>query len=128
MYYPVDNPFGSEPFEIPIFTTPIHLTRARGSNMLISELFNSNDVEAALKANSRIKRAASALHQFFKSKFNVEDLEFEQDASGNLVPSKSTSAKLNSLAEALGKEIGNYLRLPGSGGWKYTISPTSEVM
>lgn len=57
LYYALPNLKGQT---IPIreFTIPIHLTRDRNSERLISELFNNNDIAAALNSNSRIHRAA----------------------------------------------------------------------
>lgn len=127
LYYALPNLKG-EVIDVRVFTTPVNLTRDRNSNRLISELFNSNEVSAALNSNSRISRAAKELRKFFEKSFDTSEMYFEADDAGNIVPTESTANKLNALSEQLTKSIGNFLSLPTRDGWKYVISPTSEVM
>lgn len=127
LYYALPNLKG-QVIDVRVFTTPVNLTRDRNSNRLISELFNSNEVSAALNSNSRISRAAKELRKFFEKSFDTSEMYFETDDAGNIVPTESTAKKLNALSEQLTKTIGNFLSLPTRDGWKYVISPTSEVM
>lgn len=127
LYYALPNLKG-QVIDVRVFTTPVNLTRDRNSNRLISELFNSNEVSAALNSNSRISRAAKELRKFFEKSFDTSEMYFEADDVGNIVPTESTANKLNALSEQLTKSIGNFLSLPTRDGWKYVISPTSEVM
>lgn len=127
LYYALPNLKG-QVIDVRVFTTPVNLTRDRNSNRLISELFNSNEVSAALNSNSRISRAAKELRRFFEKSFDTSEMYFEEDGAGNIVPTESTANKLNALSEQLTKSIGNFLSLPTRDGWKYVISPTSEVM
>lgn len=127
LYYALPNLKG-QVIDVRVFTTPVNLTRDRNSNRLISELFNSNEVSAALNSNSRISRAAKELRKFFEKSFDTSEMYFETDDAGNIVPTESTAKKLNALSEQLTKSIGNFLSLPTRDGWKYVISPTSEVM
>lgn len=127
LYYALPNLKG-QVIDVRVFTTPVNLTRDRNSNRLISELFNSNEVSATLNSNSRISRAAKELRKFFEKSFDTSEMYFETDAAGNIVPTESTAKKLNALSEQLTKSIGNFLSLPTRDGWKYVISPTSEVM
>lgn len=127
LYYALSNLKG-QVIDVRVFTTPVNLTRDRNSNRLISELFNSNEVSAALNSNSRISRAAKELRKFFEKSFDTSEMYFEEDDAGNIVPTESTANKLNTLSEQLTKSIGNFLSLPTRDGWKYVISPTSEVM
>lgn len=127
LYYTLPNLKG-QVIDVRVFTTPVNLTRDRNSNRLISELFNSNEVSAALNSNSRISRAAKELRKFFEKSFDTSEMYFEVDDAGNIVPTESTANKLNTLSEQLTKSIGNFLSLPTRDGWKYVISPTSEVM
>lgn len=127
LYYAIPNLKGKV-IDVRVFTTPVNLTRDRNSNRLISELFNSNEVTAALNSNSRISRAAKELRKFFEKSFDTSEMYFEADDAGNIVPTESTAKKLNALSEQLTKSIGNFLSLPTRDGWKYVISPTSEVI
>lgn len=127
LYYALPNLKG-QVIDVRVFTTPVNLTRDRNSNRLISELFNSNEVSAALNSNSRISRAAKELRKFFEKSFDTSEMYFEADDAGNIVPTESTAKKLNALSEQLTKSIGNFLSLPTRDGWKYVISPTSEVI
>lgn len=127
LYYALPNLKG-QVIDVRVFTTPVNLTRDRNSNRLISELFNSNEVSAALNSNSRISRAAKELRKFFEKSFDTSEMYFEADDAGNIVPTESTANKLNALSEQLTKSIGNFLSLPTRDGWKYVISPTSEVI
>lgn len=127
LYYALPNLKG-QVIDVRVFTTPVNLTRDRNSNRLISELFNSNEVSAALNSNSRISRAAKELRKFFEKSFDTSEMYFEADDAGNIVSTESTANKLNTLSEQLTKSIGNFLSLPTRDGWKYVISPTSEVM
>lgn len=127
LYYALSNLKG-QVIDVRVFTTPVNLTRDRNSNRLISELFNSNEVSAALNSNSRISRAAKELKGFFEKNFDTSEMYFEEDDAGNIVPTESTVKKLNALSEQLTKSIGNFLSLPTRDGWRYVISPTSEVM
>lgn len=127
LYYALPNLKG-QVIDVRVFTTPVNLTRDRNSNRLISELFNSNEVSAALNSNSRISRAAKELRKFFEKSLDTSEMYFETDDAGNIVPTESTAKKLNALSEQLTKTIGNFLSLPTRDGWKYVISPTSEVM
>lgn len=127
LYYALPNLKG-QVIDVRVFTTPVNLTRDRNSNRLISELFNSNEVSAALNSNSRISRAAKELRKFFEKSFDTSEMYFETDDAGNIVPTESTAKKLNALSEQLTKTIGNFLSLPTRDGWKYVISPTSEAM
>ena len=127
LYYALPNLKG-QVIDVRVFTTPVNLTRDRNSNRLISELFNSSEVSATLNSNSRISRAAKELRKFFEKSFNTNEMYFETDDAGNIVPTESTVKKLNALSEQLTKSIGNFLSLPTRDGWKYVISPTSEVM
>lgn len=127
LYYALPNLKG-QVIDVRVFTTPVNLTRDRNSNRLISELFNSNEISAALNSNSRISRAAKELRRFFEKSFNTNEIYFEVDNAGNIVPTESTANKLNTLSEQLTKSIGNFLSLPTRDGWKYVISPTSEVI
>lgn len=127
LYYALPNLKG-QVIDVRVFTTPVNLTRDRNSNRLISELFNSNEVSAALNSNSRISRAAKELKKFFEKSFDTSEMYFEADDAGNIVPTESTAKKLNALSEQLTKSIGNFLSLPTRDGWKYVISPTSEVI
>lgn len=127
LYYALPNLKG-QVIDVRVFTTPVNLTRDRNSNRLISELFNSNEVSAALNSNSRISRAAKELRRFFEKSFDTSEMYFEADDAGNIVPTESTANKLNALSEQLTKSIGKFLSLPTRDGWKYVISPTSEVM
>lgn len=127
LYYALSNLKG-QVIDVRVFTTPVNLTRDRNSNRLISELFNSNEVTAALNSNSRISRAAKELRKFFEKSFDTSEMYFEADDAGNIVPTESTAKKLNALSEQLTKSIGNFLSLPTRDGWRYVISPTSEVI
>lgn len=127
LYYALSNLKG-QVIDVRVFITPVNLTRDRNSNRLISELFNSNEISAALNSNSRISRAAKELRKFFEKSFDTSEMYFETDDAGNIVPTESTAKKLNALSEQLTKSIGNFLSLPTRDGWKYVISPTSEVM
>lgn len=127
LYYALPNLKG-QVIDVRVFTTPVNLTRDRNSNRLISELFNSNEVTVALNSNSRISRAAKELRKFFEKSFDTSEMYFEADDAGNIVPTESTAKKLNALSEQLTKSIGNFLSLPTRDGWKYVISPTSEVI
>lgn len=127
LYYALPNLKG-QVIDVRVFTTPVNLTRDRNSNRLISELFNSNEVSAALNSNSRISRAAKELRKFFEKSFDTSEMYFEADDAGNIVPTESTAKKLSALSEQLTKSIGNFLSLPTRDGWKYVISPTSEVI
>ena len=127
LYYALPNLKG-QVIDVRVFTTPVNLTRDRNSNRLISELFNSNEVSAALNSNSRISRAAKELRKFFEKSFDTSEMYFEEDNAGNIVPTESTVKKLNALSEQLTKTIGNFLSLPTRDGWRYVISPTSEII
>ena len=127
LYYALPNLKG-QVIDVRVFTTPVNLTRDRNSNRLISELFNSNEVSAALNSNSRISRAAKELRKFFEKSFDTSKMYFEADDAGNIVPTESTAKELNALSEQLTKSIWNFLSLPTRDGWKYVISPTSEVI
>lgn len=127
LYYALPNLKG-QVIDVRVFTTPVNLTRDRNSNRLISELFNSNEVSATLNSNSRISRAAKELRKFFEKSFDTSEMYFETDDAGNIVPTESTAKKLSALSEQLTKTIGNFLSLPTRDGWKYVISPTSEVI
>ena len=127
LYYALPNLKG-QVIDVRVFTTPVNLTRDRNSNRLISELFNSNEVSAALNSNSRISRAAKELRKFFEKSFDTSEMYFEEDDASNIVPTKSTVKKLNALSEQLTKTIGNFLSLPTRDGWRYVISPTSEII
>lgn len=127
LYYALPNLKG-QVIDVRVFTTPVNLTRDRNSNRLISELFNSNEVSAALNSNSRISRAAKELRKFFEKSFDTSEMYFEEDDAGNIVPTESTVKKLNALSEQLTKTIGNFLSLPTRDGWRYVISPTSEII
>ena len=127
LYYALPNLKG-QVIDVRVFTTPVNLTRDRNSNRLISELFNSNEVTAALNSNSRISRAAKELRKFFEKSFDTSEMYFEADDAGNIVPTESTVKKLNALSEQLTKAIGNFLSLPTRDGWRYVISPTSEII
>lgn len=126
LYYALPNLKGQT---IPIreFTIPIHLTRDRNSNRLISELFNSNEISAALNSNSRISRAAKKLKEFFSENFNVEEMYFEVDENGNVVPTESTDKILKTASNKLTETLAKFLSLPSRDGWKYVITPTSEI-
>lgn len=126
LYYALPNLKGQT---IPIreFTIPIHLTRDRNSNRLISELFNSNEVSAALNSNSRISRAAKKLKEFFSENFNVKEMYFEVDENGNVVPTESTDKILKTASNKLTETLAKFLSLPSRDGWKYVITPTSEI-
>lgn len=126
LYYALPNLKGKT---IPIreFTIPIHLTRDRNSNRLISELFNSNEVSAALNSNSRISRAAKKLKEFFSENFNVKEMYFEVDENGNVVPTESTDKILKTASNKLTETLAKFLSLPSRDGWKYVITPTSEI-
>lgn len=127
LYYALPNLKG-QVIDVRVFTTPVNLTRDRNSNRLISEMFNSNEVSAALNSNSRISRAAKELRKFFEKSFDTSEMYFEEDNAGNIVPTESTVKKLNALSEQLTKTIGNFLSLPTRDGWRYVISPTSEII
>lgn len=126
LYYALPNLKGRT---IPIreFTIPIHLTRDRNSERLISELFNNNDIAAALNSNSRIHRAAKKLKEFFSENFNVEEMYFEVDENGNVVPTESTDKILKTASNKLTETLAKFLSLPSRDGWKYVITPTSEI-
>jgi hypothetical protein len=126
LYYALPNLKGQT---IPIreFTIPIHLTRDRNSERLISELFNNNDIAAALNSNSRIHRAAKKLKEFFSENFNVKEMYFEVDEKGDTVPTESTDKILKTASNKLTETLAKFLSLPSRDGWKYVITPTSET-
>lgn len=126
LYYALPNLKGQT---IPIreFTIPIHLTRDRNSERLISELFNNNDIAAALNSNSRIHRAAKKLKKFFSENFNVKEMYFEVDEKGDTVPTESTDKILKTASNKLTETLAKFLSLPSRDGWKYVITPTSEI-
>jgi hypothetical protein len=126
LYYALPNLKGQT---IPIreFTIPIHLTRDRNSERLISELFNNNDIAAALNSNSRIHRAAKKLKEFFSENFNVKEMYFEVDEKGDTVPTESTDKILKTASNKLTETLAKFLSLPSRDGWKYVITPTSEI-
>lgn len=126
LYYALPNLKGKT---IPIreFTIPIHLTRDRNSERLISELFNNNDIAAALNSNSRIHRAAKKLKEFFSENFNVKEMYFEVDEKGDTVPTESTDKILKTASNKLTETLAKFLSLPSRDGWKYVITPTSEI-
>lgn len=126
LYYALPNLKGQT---IPIreFTIPIHLTRDRNSERLISELFNNNDIAAALNSNSRIHRAAKKLKEFFSENFNVNEMYFEVDEKGDTVPTESTDKILKTASNKLTETLAKFLSLPSRDGWKYVITPTSEI-
>ena len=126
LYYVLPNLKGQT---IPIreFTIPIHLTRDRNSERLISELFNNNDIAAALNSNSRIHRAAKKLKEFFSENFNVKEMYFEVDEKGDTVPTESTDKILKTASNKLTETLAKFLSLPSRDGWRYVITPTSEI-
>ena len=110
------------------FVLPVQQSYDRNSDRLISELFATNDVEAALNSNSRISRAARELKAFFEAFPSADDMSFEQDEQGNIIPTGDTEATLTKLQETLGKKLGNFLNIPSRDGWKYSITPTEKVL
>jgi hypothetical protein len=59
------------------FVLPVQQSYDRNSDRLISELFATNDAEAALNSNSRISRAAKELKAFFEAFPSADDMSFE---------------------------------------------------
>ena len=116
--------------EIPIsaFITPVQRSYDRNSDMTIAQLFNSNaSAEAKLDANSRIRRAARELSNFFSRNFNTEDMTFEMGNDGQIIATPSTQTLLDTYAKRLEDKISNFLNLPSKAGWRYTITPTENL-
>lgn len=127
LVYNVPNLKGNEEIPIIALVTSSHKTVDRNSDELIIDLVKRGD-KSALKSNSRIVRYTKALNKFFSETFNTSEFSFEQDDSGNVVPSESTKKALDNYAAQLDNILGNFLNLPSRSGWKYKIESTGRVV
>ena len=127
LVYNVPNLKGNEEIPIIALVTSSHKTVDRNSDELIIDLVKRGD-KSALKSNSRIVRYTKALNKFFSETFNTSEFSFEQDDSGNVVPSESTKKALDNYAAQLDNILGNFLNLPSRSGWKYQIESTGRVV
>ena len=116
---------GTNPIEI--FTSPINETTARNSNATFTEAVTSNDPSAVINFNSRTSRAAKALGNFANS-FSTDEMIFDLDGAGQIVPTDVTKGTLLGLASSLEKSVSNFINVPISQGWTYSISPTMDVV
>lgn len=122
-----DKDGNTEVVPFSVFFTPVQNTKDKNSDKTIAELFNEDDL-SVLKANSRLKRAASTLFNFFKDSFNTENFTYRQLEDGTLVPSNETQEMLNTYTSQLGSKLSNFLNLPARQGWKYQLSMTGRTL
>lgn len=115
---------GVNPIEI--FVSPINETLARDTDTMFSELDPSVH-ESVINFNSRTRRTAKALNNFMSS-FSTDDMIFELDENGNVVPTEATAKALSGIASSLEKSISNFINVPVSQGWTYLIEPTESVV
>lgn len=114
---------GINPIEV--FVSPINETTARNSNTLFSELDGSP--ESVINFNSRTSRAAKAIGNFLGS-FSTKEMIFELDDTGHVVPTDVTKGVLSGIASNLEKGMSNFINIPVSQGWVYSVEPTENVV
>ncbi len=112
---------------IEIFTSSINETTARNSNSTFTEVVSSNDPASIIGFNSRTSRAAKALGNFINS-LSTEDMIFDLDADGQIVPTDVTKGILSGMAASLERSISNFINVPISQGWTYSIRPSMDVV
>lgn len=116
---------GTNPIEI--FTSPIGETTARNSNSTFIEVVSGNNPSDIINFNSRTSRAAKAFGNFISS-LSTDEMIFDLDANGQIVPTDATKGVLSGLASSLEKNVSNFINVPISQGWTYSISPTMDVV
>lgn len=116
---------GTNPIEI--FTSPIGETTARNSDATFVEVVNGNNPADIINFNSRTSRAAKAFGNFVGS-FSTDEMIFDLDENGQIVPTDTTKGVLSGLASSLEKSVSNFINVPVSQGWTYSISPTMDVV
>lgn len=109
-----------------IFYRPISNTLSKNSNKSIVELFNENNVNELLSANSRLAKASSILDNLASS-FPDTASEDSPITLNNLEPTGETAELLNGLSARLTKEMTRQLSFPNR-NWRYTITPTAEIL
>lgn len=109
-----------------IFYRPISNTLSKNSNKSIVELFNENNVNELLTANSRLAKASSILDNLASS-FPDTASEDSPITLNNLEPTGETAELLNGLSARLTKEMTRQLSFPNR-NWRYTITPTAEIL
>lgn len=112
---------------IEIFTSPVGETTARNSNSTFIEVVNGNNPSDVISFNSRTSRAAKALGNFIGA-LSTDEMIFDLDTAGQIVPTDSTKGVLSGLASSLEKSVSNFINVPISQGWTYSISPTMGVV
>lgn len=112
---------------IEIFTKPINETTAKDSNVTFAEAAASNDPSAIIKFNSRTSRAARVLENFIES-FSADEMIFNLDEKGQIVPSDATKSTLSRLAASFELKLSNFINIPSNFGWAISISPTMDVV
>lgn len=109
-----------------VFIRPISSTLDRNSNKSIVELFNEGNVDALLNSNSRLIKAGTVLDEISSNFPDSSEITLDR-VDGQLVPTVEFADRLNELSNTLTRKMNNHLILP-SQNWKYTISPTEEVL
>lgn len=116
---------GTNPIEI--FTSPISETTARNSDATFIDVINANNPADIINFNSRTSRAAKAFGNFVNS-LSTDEMIFDLDANGQIIPTDVTKGVLSGLASSLEKNVSNFINVPISQGWTYSISPTMDVV
>ena len=102
-----------------IFFRSIRNTLSTKSGKLIIDLFNKNNVEELLVANSRLEKASQVLDDISNTLLNSNITTNEEN--GELIPTGESSNILNELSNILTRKMNNHLHLP-SLNWVYKIS------
>lgn len=102
-----------------IFFRHIRNTVSTKSGKLITDLFNENNVEELLVANSRLEKASQVLDDISSTLLNSNITTNEEN--GELIPTGESSNILNELSNILTRKMNNHLHLP-SLNWVYKIS------
>ena len=102
-----------------IFFRSIKNTVSTKSGKLITDLFNENNVEELLVANSRLEKASQVLDDISNTILNSNITTNEEN--GELIPTGESANTLNELSNILTRKMNNHLHLP-SLNWVYKIS------
>ena len=111
---------------IEVFVSPIQETTGRDTELTFAEVVAQGSQEEVISFNSRTSRAAKALENFLKH-FNTEELIFDEQG-GQIIAVESSANALAGMASTLEKSISNFINIPVSQGWSYSIVPTDNVV
>jgi hypothetical protein len=107
---------------IDIFIAPVQRTTNKNGQSVTQV---RDDADGLISFNSRTRRAAKAIGSFIES-FTDEEMSFNRDSNGQVIPLGDTAKLLESYASGIESRVSNFINIASKSGWHYAVNATDQ--